>query len=72
MIRVSVAVSSGADRFKAEVRAEGIEDAVRLAAGIYPDGEAGVLFPIDSGAFFAEDPLRWRGRSVVLREATEL
>ena len=71
MIRVSVAVSTGTTRFKAEVRAESIEDAVRLAAGIYPDGEVRVLFPIDAEAYFSEDPLHWRGRSVVLPRTTE-
>jgi hypothetical protein len=40
---VTVAVGSGADRFKAEVRAESIEDAVCSAATIYPDGEVRVL-----------------------------
>ena len=39
VIQVSVAVSTAAVRFRAEVRAEGIEEAVRLTAASYPGGE---------------------------------
>ena len=70
MIRVSVAVSSGADRFKADVRAESIEDAVRSAAAIYPDGEVRVLFPIDPKVFFVEEYAAVLG--TVLTEAREI
>ncbi len=55
MIRVSVVVSSGAIRFRAEVQAESIEEAVRLAALNYSSGEVRVLFPIDAEAFFIEE-----------------
>ena len=62
MIRVSVAVSTGAIRFKVELRAESIEDAVRLATAVYPDGEVRVLFPIDPEAFFMEESAPVLGR----------
>ena len=55
VIRVSVAVSSGAVPFRVEVRAASIEEAVRLAAVSYPGGELKVLFPIDPESFFAEE-----------------
>ena len=52
MIRVVVEVSRGSERFTVKVQAESIEQAVRLAASHYPDGEIGVLFPIEPEAFF--------------------
>jgi hypothetical protein len=70
VIRVTAAVGSGADRFKAEVRAESIEDAVRSAAAIYPDGEVRVLFPIDPKMFFVEEYTAVLG--AVLTEAPEV
>ncbi len=53
VIRVSVAVSSGAVRFKVEVQAESIERAVRLACVRYPGCEVRVLFPINPEVYFA-------------------
>ncbi len=52
MIRVSVAVSSGAVRFRTEVQAESIERAVRLACVRYPGCEVRVLFPINPEVIF--------------------
>jgi hypothetical protein len=66
---IRVTVGSGADRFKAEVRAESIEDAVCSAATIYPDGEVRVLFPIDPKVFFVEEYAAVLG--TILTEAPE-
>ncbi len=55
VIRVSVVVNSEMVRFRAELRAESIEEAVRLAALSYPGGEVRVLFPIDPDTFFVEE-----------------
>ena len=72
MISVSVEVSSSSARLTAGIRAESIEEAVRVATASHPGCEVRVLFPIDPEVFFAEDPVQWWGRSVVLPEATEL
>jgi hypothetical protein len=55
MIRVSVMVSRGPVHFRAEVRAESIEEAVRLAAASYSGGEVRMLFPIDAETFFIDE-----------------
>ena len=53
MIRVRVEVSDRAgSSFRAEVRAESMEQAVRLALESYPDFHARVLFPIEPETFF--------------------
>jgi hypothetical protein len=57
MIRVSVEVrgGSGTVRFRGEVRAERIERAVQVTNARYPGCEVRVVFPIEPGAFFADD-----------------
>jgi mannose-1-phosphate guanylyltransferase len=53
VIRVQVELSGGSgDRFKVEVQAQSIEQAVRRVLASYPGCEARVLFPIDPEAFF--------------------
>jgi hypothetical protein len=54
MIRVSVEICSGAARFRAAVWAESIERALSLVKAHYPGGEARVVFPIESEAFFVD------------------
>ncbi len=54
MIRISVEVQDGADRFDVKVRAESIRRAVGLARRRYPDGNVREKFPIDPEDFFAE------------------
>ncbi len=55
MIRISVAVSSGAARFKVAVEAESIKRALEIVARQNPGKECEVMFPIDPEAFFVED-----------------
>lgn len=52
MVRISVAVGSGATCFRAAVRAGSIERALDLARARYPGSEVRILFPIDPEAFF--------------------
>ncbi len=47
-------MKQGAVRFRAEVQAESVERAVRLATARYPGGAVRVLLPIDPVAFFIE------------------
>jgi hypothetical protein len=69
VIRVSVEVRSEAGCLRMAVWAESIEQAVSLAGARYPGGEAEVLFPIDSEAFFTQDPCP--ASATVLLEAPE-
>lgn len=55
VIRVPLEVKGRGSRFTAEVRAESIEQAIRLAIVRHPGCEARVLFPIDPEAFFRRD-----------------
>jgi len=55
MIRISVAVSSGAARFEVAVEAESIERALEIVARQNPGKECEVTFPIDPERFFVKD-----------------
>jgi hypothetical protein len=55
MIRISVAVSSGAARFKVAVEAESIKRAMEIVARQNPGKECEVTFPIDPESFFVKD-----------------
>jgi hypothetical protein len=69
-----VDVRYGADRFRAHVRAESIERALRLIAGRYPGGETKVVFPIEPETFFVDGtaPAPKVVRLVALEEAVGL
>lgn len=71
MISVSVEVSTGSGHFRAEIRAESIKEAVRVANASHPGCGVRLLFPIDPEVYFGEDPVQWRRRSLLLPEATE-
>ena len=55
MVRSSVEVSSGADRFRVSVQAQTIERALEIVQGQNPGKDCKVSFPIDAEAFFKED-----------------
>ena len=57
MIRVWIEIRGIAAGFRLEVRAQSIEQAVRLAGVRYPGREVRVLFPIDPQNFFCGDPI---------------
>ena len=61
MVKISVEVRSGAARFDVAVQAESIRQAVRLAEGRYSATDIRVIFPIDPGGFFVEDPFAKEG-----------
>jgi hypothetical protein len=63
IVEVSVEVLGSAGRSRVRVRAESIEQAVRLAKSRYAVEEARVLFPIEPEAFFVDAPLRARVRA---------
>jgi len=52
MVRISVEVRSGTARFRVEVQAQSIREALRLVGGRYPQGVVGVAFPIEPEGFF--------------------
>jgi hypothetical protein len=52
VIRVSVEICNGANRFRAAVWAESIERALTVVTARYPGGETQVIFPIEPEAFF--------------------
>ena len=54
MIKVSVEVFGVAARFRADVWAESVVQAVEFANACYPGCEARLLFPIDPDAFFTQ------------------
>ncbi len=55
MIRISVQVSSGSERFRVAVQAESIERALENVERRYPDKVCQVTFPIDPETFFVGD-----------------
>ena len=55
MIKISVRVGSGAGCFTVTIEAEGIEQALKIAARQHPGRECEVTFPIDPETFFVED-----------------
>jgi len=56
MVNVAIEVGNRASRFSVTVRAEGIQQAVILAAERYPDWDCRVKLPIDPEGFFVKDP----------------
>ena len=58
MVKVSVEVRSGAARFRVSVRAESTRSALRLVGATYPQGEVGLVFPIEPEGFFGDSPAR--------------
>lgn len=64
MIRVSVEVREGADRFEVEAYADSISQAVGITQRRFPGGDARVMFPIDGEEFFG-------GRGRADREAKD-
>ena len=54
MVTISVEVCSGAARFRVEVRAESIQQALSLVAGRHPGRKCLVKFPIEVEGFFVE------------------
>lgn len=57
MIRVWIEIRDEVAGFELEVRAQSIEQAVRLAGAHFPNCEVRVLFPIDPHTFFCADPV---------------
>ncbi len=55
MVNVSIEVSKRASRFSVRVRAESIQQAIRLAAERYPYWDCRVKLPINPEGFFVED-----------------
>ena len=56
MVKLSVEVRSGTARFRIGVQAESIRKALSVAAARYPQGEVGVIFPIEPDSFFVRGP----------------
>jgi hypothetical protein len=57
VIRVWIQIGGEAVSLRVEVRAQSLEQAVRLAGAQYPDREAKVLFPIDPETFFCSEAI---------------
>jgi hypothetical protein len=56
MVKVSVELRSGTARFRVSVQARSIRQALGLVAARYPQGEVGVVFPIEPEGFFVDGP----------------
>jgi hypothetical protein len=56
VVKVSVEIRSGVACLSVAVRANNIQEALRLVSGRYPKGGVVVTFPIDPDSFFVEDP----------------
>jgi hypothetical protein len=54
MIRVNIEVRDGQAGFAVPVQAESISQALRIADGLFPGGEARVVFPIEPEGFFVD------------------
>jgi len=55
MVRVSIEVRNGTARFMVGVRANNIQQALKIVQTRYPDKVAAVKFPIDPEGFFVEE-----------------
>jgi len=55
MVRISLEVSEGADRFEVTAHADSISQAVGATERRFPDCEVRVVFPIDGDRFFGGD-----------------
>lgn len=61
MVKVSIEVHNRAAHFSVAVKAQSIEQAMRVVRGRYPGCTARVRFPIDPEGFFAKEPTPWAG-----------
>jgi hypothetical protein len=61
MIKVSVEVHEGADRFKVGVQADSISRAVSIMKRRHPDRDVRVVFPIEPEGFFVGGPKKTQG-----------
>lgn len=52
MVRVSLEVREGTERFEVTAYADSISEAVGATRQRFPGGEVRVVFPIDGGEFF--------------------
>ena len=55
MVRVSLEVREGTERFEVTAHAGSISEAVGATRQRYPGGEVRMVFPIDGDEFFGED-----------------
>jgi hypothetical protein len=55
MVKVSVEVRSGSARFWVSVRAQSIQQATNIVAGLYPDTDVRMRFPLDPEGSYVED-----------------
>jgi hypothetical protein len=55
MEKVSIEVHSGTARFTVAIKAQSIQQALRIAAARYPSSAIRVQFPIDPKSFSVED-----------------
>lgn len=67
LIRVVIEVRSGAATFRVSVRARSIRRAIGLVRGTYPGAEAGLVLPVEPGAFFAGEDLDGAGQQETFR-----
>jgi hypothetical protein len=56
VVRISIEVDNGEDRFGLTVRAESIERALGIAEALHPGADVRVVFPIEPEGFFVEIP----------------
>jgi hypothetical protein len=56
MVKVSIEVTSGAARFRVSVQAESIRKALGMVKVRYPQGEVGIVFPMEPEGFFVDAP----------------
>jgi hypothetical protein len=61
MVKVSVEVRSGTARFRVSVQARSIRAALGMVRARYPQGEVGVVFPIEPEGFFVDGPATLAG-----------
>ncbi len=55
MVKVSIEVHSGTACFEVAVKAQSIQQALRIVAARHPSSVTTVKFPIDPEGFFIED-----------------
>ena len=61
MVKISIAVRSGAAHFDVGVQARSIRRAMSLVKERHPEANVRVKFPIEPESFFVEDPSARRG-----------
>ena len=55
MVKVSIEVRNGTARFMVAVKANNIQQALKIVQARYPEKVAAVKFPIDPEGFFVEE-----------------